>query len=55
MVTAGDPGSMPGSGKSPGEENSNPLQYSGLESPMDTEAWCARVLRVAKSWARLSK
>ena len=43
MVTAGDPGSMPGSGKSPGEENSNPLQYSGLESPMDTEAWLQRV------------
>ena len=32
---AGDPGSIPGSGRSPGEENGNPLQYSCLENPMD--------------------
>ena len=32
---AGDPGSIPGSGRSPGEENYNPLQYSCLENPMD--------------------
>ena len=32
---AGDPGSIPGSGRSPGEGNSNPLQYSCLENPMD--------------------
>ena len=32
---AGDPGSIPGSGRSPGEGNGNPLQYSCLESPMD--------------------
>ena len=36
---AGDPGSIPGSGRSPGEGNGNPLQYSFLENPMDGEAW----------------
>ena len=36
---AGDPGSIPGSGRSPGEGNGNPLQYSCLENPMDWEAW----------------
>ena len=36
---AGDPGSIPGSGRSPGEGNGNPLQYSCLENPMDAEAW----------------
>ena len=36
---AGDPGSTPGWGRSPGEENSNPLQYSCLENPMDGGAW----------------
>ena len=36
---AGDLGSIPGSGRSPGEGNSNPLQYSCLENPMDREAW----------------
>ena len=35
----GDLGSIPGSGKSPGEGNGNPLQYSCLENPMDGEAW----------------
>ena len=35
---AGDPGSIPGSGRSPGEGNGNPLQYSCLENPMDGEA-----------------
>ena len=34
-----DPGSIPGSGRSPGEGNGNPLQYSCLENPMDGEAW----------------
>ena len=34
-----DPGSIPGSGRSPGEGNGNPLQYSCLENPMDREAW----------------
>ena len=36
---AGDPGSIPGSGRSPGEGNGNPFQYSCLENPMDGEAW----------------
>ena len=36
---AGDPGSIPGSGRSPGEGNGNPLQYSHLENPMDRGAW----------------
>ena len=35
----GDLRSIPGSGRSPGEVNSNPLQYSCLEIPMDREAW----------------
>ena len=36
---AGDPGSIPGLGRSPGEENGNPLQYSCLENPMDRGTW----------------
>jgi len=36
---AGDPGSIPRSGRSPGGGNGNPLQYSCLENPMDGEAW----------------
>ena len=36
---AGDPGSIPGSGRSPGEGNGNPLQYSCLENPMVRGAW----------------
>ena len=36
---AGHLGSIPGSGRSPGEGNSNPLQYSCLENPMNGEAW----------------
>ena len=36
---AGDPGSVPGLGRSPGEGNGNPLQYSCLENPMDEGAW----------------
>ena len=47
---AGDPGSIPGSGRCPGEGNSNPLQYSGLENCMDRGAWWAAVHGVAKSW-----
>ena len=35
----GDPGSIPGSGRSPGEGNGNPLQYSCLENPMDDGTW----------------
>ena len=40
-VTAEDTGSIPGSGRSPGEGNSNPLQHSCLENPMDRGAWQA--------------
>ena len=36
---AGNPGSIPGLGRSPGESNGNPLQYSCLENPMDGRAW----------------
>jgi len=38
---AGDPGSTPELGRSPGEGNSNPFQYSCLENPMDRRAWWA--------------
>ena len=43
-----DVGSIPGSGRSPGGENGNLLQYSCLENPMDRGAWCAKVLGVTK-------
>ena len=51
---AGDLGLIPGSGRSPGEGNGNPLQYSCLENPMDRGPWWATVHGVAKSWTRLS-
>ena len=51
---AGDQGSIPGSGRSPGEGNGNPLQYSCLENPTDRGAWYATVHGVAKSRTRLS-
>ena len=51
---AGDLGSIPESGRSPGEGNGNPLQYSCLENPTDGGAWWATVHRVAKSRTRLS-
>ena len=47
-VNAGDVGSIPGSGRSPGEGNGNPVQYSCLENPMDTGAWWAIVHGVTK-------
>ena len=40
---AGDLGSIPGSGRSPGEGNGNPFHYSCLENPMDRRAWQATV------------
>ena len=49
----GDLGSIPGSGRSTGEGNGNPFQYSWLENPMDGGAWWATVHRVAKSLTRL--
>ena len=45
----GDPGSIPGSRRSPGEGKDYPLQYSGLENSMDRGAWRATVHGVAKS------
>ena len=45
---AGDTGSIPGSGSYPGEGNSNPLQYSCLENPMDLGAWWATIHRFAE-------
>ena len=50
----GDLGSTLGLGRSPGEGNGSPLQYSCLENPMDGGAWWATVHRVTKSWTRLS-
>ena len=52
--SAGDPGLVLGSGRSPAEGNGNPLQYPCLENLLDTGAWWAAVHGVTKSWARLS-
>ena len=46
--SAGDVGLIPGWGRCPGVGNDNPLQYSGLENPMDREAWRATVHEVAE-------
>ena len=51
---ARDTGSIPESGRSPGEGNSNPLQYSCLGNPMDRGAWWATVRGVTKSQTQLS-
>ena len=48
-ANAGDVGSFPGLGRSPGEENGSPLQYSCLETSMDRGAWQAAVHGVTKS------
>ena len=53
-ANAGDLGSIPGLGRSPGEGNGNPLQYSWLENSMDRGAWWATIHGVAKSRTRLS-
>ena len=45
---AGDPGSIPGSGRSPGEGKGNPLQYACLETPMERRAWWATVHGVTR-------
>ena len=47
-ANAGEVGSIPGSGRSPGEGNGNPLQYSCLENPRDRGAWQATVHGVAE-------
>ena len=46
--SAGDPGSIPGLGRFPGERNGNPLQYSCLENPMDRGTWQAVVHSVTE-------
>ena len=50
----GDVGFIPGPGRSPGEGNGNPLQYSCQENPIDTGAWQTIVHEVAKSWTQMS-
>ena len=47
---AGDPGWIPGSGRSPGEEKGSPLPYSCLENSKDREAWWAIVHGITKRW-----
>ena len=54
VYNVGDPGSSPGLGRSPGEGNSNPLQYYCLENPMERGAWKAAVYGVTKCQIRLS-
>ena len=52
--SSGDPGSIPGLERSPGEGNDNPLQNSCLENPMDRGPWQAIDHEAAKSWTQLS-
>ena len=54
LGNAGDTSSIPGSGRSPGEGNYNPLKYFSLGNPMDRGAWWAIVFGVAKNWIGLS-
>ena len=54
ICNAGDPGLIPRSGRSPGEENGNPLQCSCLENSLDRRAWWATVHGVTKTRTRLS-
>ena len=54
-ANAGDAGLIPGSGRSPGEENDNPLQCSCLENPRGGGAWWAAVYGVAQSQTRLKR
>ena len=49
LANAGDTGSIPRSGRSPGGRNGNPLQYSCLENPMNRRAWRATVHGVTES------
>jgi len=48
-ANAGDTGSIPGSGRSPGGGNGNPLHYSSWENPMDKGIWQAAVHRIEES------
>ena len=54
VCNAGDPDLIPGSGRSPGEGNGSPLQYSCLKNPMDGGAWWVTVHGSATSQTRLS-
>ena len=54
LPAAGDPDLIPGWGRSPGEGNGNPLQYSSLENPMDRGTLWATVQGLAESWTQLS-
>ena len=54
LANAGEMGSVPGSGRSPGKGNGNSLQYSCLKITMDRGAWKATVQRVAESQTQLS-
>ena len=54
VCSAREPGLVPVSGRSPGEGNGNPVQYSCLENSMDRGAWWATVHGIAKSHTRLS-
>ena len=54
IYDAGDPGSIPGSGISPGERNGNPLQYSCLRNPMDKGACQATIHGVTESQTQLT-
>ena len=54
LASAGEAGSIPGLGRSPGEGNGNPLQYTCLGSSMDRGAWWATVHGLPKSWTHLS-
>ena len=51
---AGDPGSVPGPGRSPGEGNGNPFQYSSLENSMDRGAWRLQP-QVARPWVQIRR
>ena len=53
FCNAGDPGSVPGLGRSPEEGNGYPLQYSCLENSMDRGAWWATIYGIAKSQTQL--
>ena len=55
QVDVRDPSSIPECGRSLGEGNGNPLEYSCLEKPMDREAWQAAVHKVAESQTRLKR
>ena len=52
--SAGDPGLIPGLGRSPVEGNGNPLQYFRLKNPMDRGTWWVTVHGITKIWIRLS-